>query len=160
MGSLLFRSITVMDVQSMELVESSWAAAAPLGVDTIGRLFYQRVFEVDPSLLALFSFKDEPDMFNSEKFKTHAAKVINTVGKAVASVRNLDPLVPVLHDMGKRHVAYGVKEEHYDVIFGALLHVLATGLGDKFTDEVKASWIKVADIIGTVMKAGAAEASQ
>ena len=44
----------------------------------------------------LFSFKDEPNLAESPKFKKHAMSVMNTVDVAVKGLADLDKLVPVL----------------------------------------------------------------
>ena len=50
----------------------------------VGTVFYQNLFLDNPGALALFtSFKDEPDMFKSEKFLCHARKLVASVNGAV-----------------------------------------------------------------------------
>ena len=49
-----------------------------------------------------------------------------------------------------------MKDEHYDTVGGALLHTLATGLGDDFTPEVKGAWTEVYGVLATTMKNAAA----
>jgi hemoglobin-like flavoprotein len=63
--------------------------------------------------------------------------------------------VPVVEDLGKRHVGYGVKAEHYDTVGAALLWTLAKGLGDAFTEEAKAAWTETYVTLATVMKTAA-----
>ena len=45
---------------------------------------------------------------------------MKTVGVAVAGLSDLGPIVPVLKALGKKHVAYGVADAHYDVAGGLL----------------------------------------
>lgn len=78
---------------------------------------------------------------------------INTV---VNGVDNLGPMVPVLQDMGKRHVAYGVTDAHYDTVGAALIWTLGQGLGDAFTPDVKDVWVGAYTTIAGVMKEAAA----
>eukprot|EP01052_Picozoa_sp_SAG31_P053898 SAG31_NODE_14051_length_830_cov_0.772914_2_plen_82_part_00 len=73
------------------------------------------------------------------------------VGTAVGMLRKLDELVPVLTDLGKRHVKYGVLAAHYDVVGQAVLKTLEMGLGDAFTPEVKAAWTEVYGIVSSTM---------
>jgi len=42
-----------------------------------------------------------------------------------------------LKDLGKTHVKYGVKPEHYPVVGQALILTLETGLGEVFTPQVR-----------------------
>lgn len=152
-----------MTVDSMEetarLVTETWRAATPddAAIDAVGVAFFKRIFEIAPGALEMFSFKDEPaeGLYASEKFLTHARKVIRTVGVAVDGLGNLDALVPVLKGLGARHVGYGVAAAHYDVVGQALLDTLAMGLGDAFTDEVRAAWVAVYGVVSSTMQAGA-----
>lgn len=64
-------------------------------------------------------------------------------------------MVPIIQDMGRRHVGYGVKPQHYDTVGEALLWTLDTGLGPAFTPEVKAAWTSAYTLLATVMKEAA-----
>ena len=136
----------------VEEVEKSWAKVAALGVENVGVLLFKNIFTVAPEALELFSFKNEPDLYDSPKLKAHGANVVSTVGKAVAGLRELEALVPVLAALGERHVGYGILEPHYDVVGKALLMTLEQGLGDAFTPEVKEAWTLVYGVVATTMK--------
>lgn len=58
--------------------------------------------------------------------------------------------------MGRRHLNYGVQDEHYDTVAGALLWTLEQGLGEAFTDEVKEAWTAAYVLMAGVMKDAAA----
>ena len=64
---------------------------------------------------------------------------------------NLDVLVPILKNLGGRHVAYGVKATHYKDVGAALIGALEAGLGNDFTPEVKQAWIDVYGVMSSVM---------
>ena len=78
-------------------------------------------------------------------------KLMTMLGGAVSGLSALDKLIPVLQDLGKRHVAYRVEKHHYDTVGSALLGTLEAGLGDAFTPEVKAAWTKVYTVMAGVM---------
>ena len=65
-------------------------------------------------------------------------------------------LMEAIEDLGRRHVGYGVKDEHYDTVGQALLWTLATGLGDAFTPETEQAWTEAYTLLATVMKQAAA----
>jgi hemoglobin-like flavoprotein len=129
------------------LVQDSFAAIAPIA-DDAAVLFYQRLFELDPSLRAMFP----ADMFEQRK------KLLQMLAAAVKGLDNLDRLVPVLEDLGRRHASYRVVDAHYDTVGGALLWTLEAGLGDAFTPEVKAAWTTVYGLIASTMQTAAREA--
>eukprot|EP00967_Tisochrysis_lutea_P083338 scaffold115767_cov35-Tisochrysis_lutea.AAC.3 len=91
-------------------------------------------------------------IYESEALKHHAISVLSTVGAAVAGLGDLQKLVPILEDLGKRHVNYGVKAEHYNIIGEALIDTLALSLGPAFTPEVKCEWMKVYSMVANTMK--------
>ena len=75
------------------------------------------------------------------------------VTTAVDMLNDLPALVPVLKDLGKRHVKYGVVPLHYDVVGGALLATLEQGLPKGlYTDEVKAAFTTMWGVVATTMQ--------
>ena len=81
--------------------------------------------------------------------------MINTV---VHSLWNPDALVPILQQLGRRHVGYGTHTTDYDLVGEVLLHTLRHYLGTQFTVEVEAAWTTAYTFIATTMQAGAVEA--
>ena len=67
------------------------------------------------------------------------------------SLDNLEPIMPILQAMGKRHIIYKVKAEQYNTVGVAFLWVLEQGLGDDFTDELKEAWTIAYGVIAGVM---------
>ena len=100
------------------------------------------------------------ELFASEEFKTHARKVIKAVDTAISMLGpDLEPLANILKDLGRLHVKYGIIPAHYDVVGQALIETLGDVMGDKFTNDLKASWAGVYDIISSTMIEGAKSAS-
>jgi hemoglobin-like flavoprotein len=132
----------------IDLVKSSWAKVAPIA-DDAAALFYGRLFELDPELKSLF----KSDM------KEQGRKLMAMLNTAVNSLDKVETIVPAVQDMGRRHVDYGVKDENYDTVGAALLWTLEQGLGEGFTEEVKAAWVDTYTLVATTMKAAAAQAA-
>jgi hemoglobin-like flavoprotein len=110
--------------------------------------------------MALFKFGVVDDeTYKSELFLKHSRGVIGMVDAAVDLLEkgDMDSLVAALRDLGAKHAAYDVKEEHYPIVGQALLDTLEKALGDGFTPEVKAAWVGVYDVITENMLAGAAQ---
>lgn len=128
------------------LVQKTFEMVAPIAEVAAG-LFYGRLFEVDPSLKPLFR----------GDIKDQGKKLMATIKIAVQSLDRLEALVPVVQALGRRHLAYGVRDEHYDTVGGALLWTLEKGLGEAFTPEVKEAWTIVYGILAKVMKDAANE---
>jgi len=129
------------------LVQTSFATIVPIA-DDAAALFYQRLFELDPSLQAMF----RGSMIEQRK------KLMQMLTAAVKGLDRLEQLVPVLQDLGRRHAAYGVAEAHYDTVGAALLWTLEMGLGAAFTAETREAWTAVYGLLATTMKDAASEA--
>lgn len=134
-----------MTPQQIAILKSSWAKVVPIK-DTAAELFYGKLFELDPAVKPLF----KGDM------KEQGRKLMAAINTVVNGVDNLGPMIPVLQDMGKRHVAYGVTDAHYDTVGAALIWTLGQGLGEAFTPEVKDTWVGAYTTIAGVMKEAAA----
>ena len=62
----------------------------------------------------------------------------------------------MLRELGRRHVAYGVKEQHYNTLCSALVWAFGQALQPGFDDEVRAAWTAVIQAVNEQMKIGAA----
>ena len=121
-----------MDSSSIQLVQNSWQKVEAIGPQAAA-LFYQNLFDADPALKPLF----KGDLHAQGK------KLIEMISIAVNKLTELNVLIPVLQNLGKRHGGYGVQDSHYDTVGSALLKTLGQGLGSDFTTEVKAAWANV-----------------
>jgi hemoglobin-like flavoprotein len=129
------------------LVQDSFASIAPIA-DDAAVLFYRRLFELDPSLQAMF----RGDMTEQRR------KLMNMIGAAVRGLDRLEQLVPVVQDLGRRHAGYGVEDRHYDTVGAALLWTLEKGLGAAFTPEMKEAWAAVYGLLASTMQTAARDA--
>jgi hemoglobin-like flavoprotein len=91
--------------------------------------------------------------------KEQGRKLMAMIRAAVAGLDNIDALVPVVQDLGRRHVKYGVIDAHYDTVGSALLWTLEKGLAGFFTPPVKEAWTAVYGVLATTMKDAAAKAA-
>jgi hemoglobin-like flavoprotein len=82
------------------------------------------------------------------------------IGFAVGSLRDTNALIPAVRALGTRHVAYGVRDPHYDTVGAALLWTLEKGLGEAFTPEVREAWTATYTTLATVMKDAAADCAK
>lgn len=135
-----------MTPEQIAIVQSTWAGVVPIK-ETAAELFYGRLFELDPSLRALF----KGDM------KEQGRKLMAMINVAVAGLDRLDTLVPAVQDLGRRHKGYGVKAEHYGTVATALLWTLEKGLGDAFTPTAKDAWTQTYTVLAKTMQAASSE---
>jgi len=124
----------------IELVQQSFKQVAPIAAHA-AELFYSRLFETDPQLKSLFP----GDMAEQGK------RLMAMIAAAVRGLDNLGALVPVVQNLGRRHVVYGVLPAHYPKVGAALLWTLEQGLGDAFTPPVREAWTAVYGVLSSVM---------
>src|SRR4029078_3428864 len=137
-----------MSPENKTLVKSTWAMVVPIA-DVAATLFYDRLFALDASLRPLFG-------------KTDMTQQPRTMMQALAAVvnglDNLEPLIPVLETLGKKHVQYGVADQHYDTLGAALLWTLEQGLKDAWTAPAKSAWTSAYGTVSGVMRNAATSA--
>jgi len=136
-------------------VVRSWRLAIPIS-DTIGELFYRRLFELRPEYRKLFS----SDMTAQ---KNKLVKMLAFIVQAVDwseeewqdDITPSDDLFLVVLALGRRHNdLYRIPEASYADVGDALLWTLDYGLGDAFSDETRAAWSKLYNLLSRVMLMG------
>lgn len=118
--------------------------------DKAAALFYDRLFKMAPDVKPLFA---------NSNMKDQGKKLMSTIAVAVGSLEKLGELVPVVRDLGVRHLDYGVQPEHYDVVGEALLATLDEALGSAFTPEARDAWTLTYWLLANEMKHAASEAA-
>jgi methyl-accepting chemotaxis protein len=131
----------------VEALETSFDLVAPRG-DELMDEFYSRLFAAAPAVRPLF-----PTDMKRQKVMLLGALVLLR-----KSLRNLEPLVPKLRDLGARHVAYGARPDHYPVVGATLIASLAAIAGDQWKAEYEEAWSSAFDVVASVMLEGAEEA--
>ena len=137
-----------MTPEQIKMVQDSFKSVVPIA-DVAADIFYDRLFEVAPQLRPMFP----QDMSGQKK------KLMQMIGTAVNNLHHVETIVGAVQDLGRRHVGYGVKDEHYDIVGGALLFTLGKGLGDAFTPDLEAAWAEAYGLLASVMKDAAAKAA-
>ena len=118
-----------MTPEQVKLVQESFTKVVPIA-DQAAVIFYDRLFEVAPSVKAMFP----ADMTEQRK------KLMATLAVVVNGLSNLESILPAASALARRHVSYGAKPEHYPVVGSALLWTLEKGLGAAWTSEVADAW--------------------
>ncbi|CAM9670726.1 unnamed protein product [Discosporangium mesarthrocarpum] len=118
-------------------IKRTFALVEPIAA-TAATLFYGRLWDVYPETKGLF---EDTDMESQKE------KLMKTLGVAVSMLNDLDGLVPILQDLGRRHIDYGVKANMYPMVMESLLWTLEKGLGEEWTPEAAAAWGWVLGVI-------------
>ncbi|MBX2804921.1 MAG: hemin receptor [Hyphomicrobiales bacterium] len=134
-----------MTPEQVKLVQDSFAKVEPIATQA-GDMFYGRLFEIAPEVRPMF-----PADITAQR-----DKLLQMLTTAVSNLHQVEMIIPAVKDLGKRHVGYGVQDAHYDKVGEALIGTLENGLGEAFTDEVKAAWVETYGTLASVMKEAAA----
>jgi hemoglobin-like flavoprotein len=136
----------VVSPTQIQLVQTTWKKLLPIQNEA-ARLFYDRLFALDPSAKSLFKSGD---------LREQGRKLTAMITTAVNGLNRLDTIAPAVGELGRRHAGYGVTDAHYHTVGTALIWTLELGLGDDFTPEVQAAWVDVYTLLADTMKQGAA----
>lgn len=137
-----------MTAAQIALVQSSFELARP-GLEPATLMFYDRLFELDPSLRGLFHTSREDQ----------ARKLAQALSVVVKGIDRPAQLRGAVEALGRRHAGYGVHEEHYATVGEALIWTLEKGLGEAFTLDTRAAWIAAYGWLAFVMCEAAAQTS-
>jgi hemoglobin-like flavoprotein len=136
-----------MNTRQITLVQQTFALAAPVA-DEVADSFYQRLFEIDPSLRTLFA----------GDLKSQGEKLMTVLAFVVQGLNQPDTLVEPVRRLGRRHAQYGVQSHHYALVGDALLWTLAQKLGAAFTHDVYEAWHAAYSLLAELMQEAAAQA--
>lgn len=107
-------------------------------------LFYARLFKLDPSLRPLFEID----------IRRQGIKLMQMLHLVVESLDKMERLIPELHSLGVRHVAYGVEDHHYETVGSALLWTFEKALSPDYTAETNEAWTSLYSLLAQIMKEG------
>ena len=130
-----------MTLVQISLVQESWQKISPVKETTAER-FYDRLFQLDPSLKALFK----------GDIKKQSKKFTDMMDLVVGGLSSLDAdVVPALQALGARHSGYGVKPQHYQTLKQALFGALEESLDGDFAGETQQAWADTYDLLAQAM---------
>lgn len=130
-----------MTPEQIALVQRSFAQVLPMS-ETAARLFYNRLFEMDPSLKALFHVD----------ITEQGRKLMDMLRFVVAGLDHVEKIVPAIQELGRRHASYGVIDGQYETVGAALIWTLEQGLKEQFTPETKAAWTAAYTLLAATMQ--------
>jgi hemoglobin-like flavoprotein len=133
----------------LDALETSFDLVAPRG-DELMDTFYAKLFATAPAVRPLFAATD---------MKRQKAMLLAALVLLRKSLRDLDAVVPTLHQLGARHVRYGAEPAHYPVVGAVLIASMAEVAGDAWRPEYEQAWASAYSIVAGAMMEGA-EAAQ
>jgi methyl-accepting chemotaxis protein len=138
------------------------AAAIPADADLMARLessfrmlsrpesgfadrVYERLFKACPHLRSLFP----ADMTRQKE------KLVATLRDVIDHLRDPAANRARLLDLGRAHVGFGAKPEHYPIVTVIMVSAMADATGAAWTKELAAEWTRAMQMVASVMIEGA-----
>jgi hemoglobin-like flavoprotein len=137
--------MSTLSPAAIELVQQTFAEVGRNPQQLVDS-FYGQLFRLAPDFRPLFP----EDMSEQKK------KLLQSLVLVVNNLKNPDAVVPAVQELGRRHVGYGVKPEHYQTVGAALVWALSQQFGEQWNGEVQAAWVAAYTLVANVM----VEASQ
>lgn len=103
---------------------------ADLDAITVGTLFYDKLFAIAPEVRPMFR----------TPVSDQSRKLLSMIGYVINKLDRLEEISQEIGSLARRHVNYGVKNEHYSVVGEALLYTLRQGMGQQWNEELEIAW--------------------
>ena len=113
--------------------------------DELATAFYAMLFERHPSVRPLFP----------TDLRQQRAKLTQMLAWVVMKLDRPSELVPALRELGRDHVGYGARPEHYPLVRNTLIDAMACTAGADWSREIAEDWSRSIELIGRHMLAGA-----
>jgi len=131
----------IMTHHQINLVKSSWKLVETMEPEAVGSIFYNYLFEIAPGVRPMFR----------SPISEQSKKLMSMLSYVISKLDRLDDIVDEVVKLSRRHIGYGVKEEHYVVVGAALLLTLEKGLGNAWNEELKNAWGDCYSILSSAM---------
>jgi hypothetical protein len=84
----------------VKLVKANWNAVKPIK-ETAADLFYDKLFELDPSIRSMFK----------EDISIQKKTLMATISFCGATLNHPEKFIPAVQELGRRHAGYGVTDK-------------------------------------------------
>lgn len=115
-----------------------------------GRLFYERLFELDPGIQRMF--RGDIDQ--------QASMLAEALALGVLQLIDEEKISGHIRTLGARHHGYGVADGHYDTFGAALTWALEQRLGESFTPAHRKAWLEAWELLAEGMRVAARDESE
>jgi hemoglobin-like flavoprotein len=109
--------------------------------DELSLTFYRILFDRHPEVRPLF-----PKDMTAQR-----EKLSRTLAWIVTYLDSHDEVLAAIRDLGRRHVGYGAKAEHYPFVRDALIEAMGVTAGKDWTADLAGDWRLSIDMIARHM---------
>ena len=133
--------MNMLTAKEIALVKKSWVSIRKIDPVIIADVFYIKLFHDNPELRKMFP----------QNIEEQYSKLIDMLNTIISRLEKLDDLKGDIVQMAKRHVNYGVKPEHYNMVGKALLWTLQKTLGTDWNTELRTAWVNCYAVLSGTM---------
>jgi nitric oxide dioxygenase len=133
----------MMTETQTQILKSTLSAVQEHGL-SIATVFYKHLLEQNPELAPMFATGDQENGKQAERL---AAAILAYVG----NIDRLNLLGPAVTNISRRHVATGVKPEHYPIVGRHLLEAIRQVLAGAATPEILDAWAAAYQQLADIM---------
>eukprot|EP01084_Bolivina_argentea_P267925 454950_1 len=114
----------------VQITQATWREVMTV-IDAAVGSFYRDLLKSKPEIRNLFS---------RSNMQSQANKLLRAIGSTIALLDNQETLVPILEELGRRHVYYNVRPKYFKHLKKAWFNMLKQALALKWTAETERSW--------------------
>lgn len=103
--------------------------------------FHEELFRRAPDARTLYRME----------LRRQGPMLMNRLGVILSRMHDVEALRPFVSDLARRHVAYGVKADHYPIVREALVVAFRRVLGTEFTPKAEAILNEAYDSVAEIM---------
>ena len=130
-----------MTTEQTMLVKNSWKKLRNVKAETIGDLFYTKLFFDHPGLRKVF-----PSQMNQQN-----KKLVDMLSYIVLKIDNFQAIKKDIQALAISHEKYGTKPEHYAMVGSALIWTLEKAIGKEWNRDLEEAWIACYSLIAQTM---------
>ena len=104
---------------------------------------------------SLLRFHPELEELVESEFTTQGSKWVAMLATVMSALDRPAQLHPIFFALGERHGLLGVRDEHYDIVGGALITALRPALDPMLATDAEAAWTALYAEAAASMIAGA-----
>eukprot|EP00488_Nonionellina_sp_1-RS-2012_P004032 TRINITY_DN8987_c0_g1_i1.p1 TRINITY_DN8987_c0_g1~~TRINITY_DN8987_c0_g1_i1.p1 ORF type:complete len:215 (-),score=46.92 TRINITY_DN8987_c0_g1_i1:1158-1802(-) len=132
----------------VEITQRTWREVTMVIDKAVGS-FYKDLLSSKPEIRNLFS---------KANMESQANKLVRAIGSTIALLDNQETLVPILEELGRRHVYYNVRPAYFKHLKKAWFNMLRRALALKWDQSTDKAWNVAWKFITSIMKSSLEDA--
>ena len=130
-----------MTTEQTMLVKNSWKKLRNVRAETIGDLFYTKLFFDHPGLRRVFPL--QMDQQNK--------KLVDMLSYIVLNIDDFQAVKKTIEALAISHGKYGTKPEHYTMVGSALMWTLQKAIGKEWNSDLEEAWLACYSLVAQTM---------